>query len=294
MLILFSSIVCLSSAFVEQFFDLRVQVSSLCLMLLEPFGNRMPVLIDVRYTSDWKLFELIAFVLLGVLGGVLGALFIKACRFWAGTYRHLPMINRYPMMDIIIIALLTGLSSYWNKYTKLGDSELLSNLAATCNSGATSFLGLGNCGSKEPLSALLGPLAIALAVKGLLTIVSLGLCVPAGIYVPSMAMGALVGKIVGHSVEALSGKLSIIASCPTEAGVSCVNPEAYALIGAGAMMCGVTRLPVTLTIILFELTGSLNYVACFCVAIFVAKWSADCVEPCNIYVSLFSFQSCVP
>jgi len=253
----------------------------------------MPVLIDVRYTSNWKLFELVAFIFLGVLGGVLGALFIKACRFWAGTYRRIPMIKSYPLMDIIIIALLTGLSSYWNEYTKLGDSELLSNLAATCNSGATSFLGLRNCGSSQPLSALLRPLAIAFVVKGILTIVSFGLCVPAGIYVPSMATGALVGKAVGYSVEALSWKLPIIA-CPTEKGVSCVNPEVYALIGAGATMCGVTRLPVTLTIILFELTGSLNYVSCFCVAIFVAKWSADCIESCNIYVCLQPFRySCL-
>jgi len=248
----------------------------------------MPVLIDVRYTSDWKLFELVAFVLLGGLGGVLGALFIKACRFWAGTYRRIPMIKSYPLMDVIIIALLTSLSSYWNKYTKLGDSELLSNLAATCNSGATSFLGLRNCGSNEPLSTLLGPLAIAFVVKGVFTIVSFGLCVPAGIYVPSMAMGALVGKAVGYNVEALSWKLPIIA-CPTEKGVSCANTEVYALIGAGAMMSGVTRLPVTLTIILFELTGALNYVACFCIAIFAAKLSADCIEPCNIYVSIHPF-----
>ena len=191
-------------------------------------------------------------------------------------------------MNVIIIALLTGLSSYWNKYTKLGDSELLSSLAATCKNGATSFLGLRNCGSNEPLSTLLGPLAIAFVVKGVLTIVSFGLCVPAGIYVPSMAMGALVGKAVGYNVEALSWKLPIIA-CPTEKGVSCANTEVYALIGAGAMMSGVTRLPVTLTIILFELTGALNYVACFCIAIFAAKLSADCIEPCNIYVSIHPF-----
>ncbi|CAG8975975.1 hypothetical protein HYALB_00012310 [Hymenoscyphus albidus] len=255
---------------------------SLSLKLLEPFGNRMPVLIDVHYTTDWSLLELPAFLFLGALGGILGALFIKACRFWAKTYRRIAVIKRYPMLDILLIALLTGVSSYWNQYTKLGDSELLSNLAATCNRGVKSSPHLGSFKSSETLSTLLIPLVVAFIVKGILTIVSFGLCVPAGIYVPSMAIGALLGKAIGHSVEALSKNLPLLA-CPTEKGVSCVNPEVYALIGAGAMMCGVTRLPVTLTIILFELTGSLKYVGCFCIAILVAKWVADCIEEGNIY-----------
>lgn len=57
------------------------------------------------------------------------------------------------------------------------------------------------------------------------------------------------------------------------------------MIGAGVTMCGVTRLPVTLAIILFELTGSLDYMIPFSVAIFVSKWVADAIEPSSIYVS---------
>lgn len=51
-------------------------------------------------------------------------------------------------------------------------------------------------------------------------------------------------------------------------------------------MCGVTRLSVTLAVILFELTGSLDYVLPFSLAILVAKWTADAIEPNSIYVSL--------
>jgi chloride channel 3/4/5 len=60
----------------------------------------------------------------------------------------------------------------------------------------------------------------------------------------------------------------------------------YGLIAAGATMCGVTRLSVTLAVILFELTGSLDYVLPFSLAILVAKWTADAIEPNSIYVSL--------
>lgn len=51
-------------------------------------------------------------------------------------------------------------------------------------------------------------------------------------------------------------------------------------------MCGVTRLSVTLAVILFELTGSLDYVLPFSLSILVAKWTADAIEPLSIYVSL--------
>jgi H+/Cl- antiporter ClcA len=67
----------------------------------------------------------------------------------------------------------------------------------------------------------------------------------------------------------------------------------YALIAAGSTMCGVTRLSVTLAIILFELTGSLDYVLPFSLAILVAKWTADLIEPLSIYVSCTILRSLV-
>lgn len=53
---------------------------------------------------------------------------------------------------------------------------------------------------------------------------------------------------------------------------------------AGAVMCGVTRLSVTLAIILFEMTGSLDHVLPFSLAVLVSKWTADAIEPLSIYV----------
>jgi chloride channel 3/4/5 len=55
------------------------------------------------------------------------------------------------------------------------------------------------------------------------------------------------------------------------------------MVAAGATMCGVTRLSVTLAVILFELTGSLDHVLPFSVGILVSKWTADFIEPKSIY-----------
>lgn len=84
-------------------------------------------------------------------------------------------------------------------------------------------------------------------------------------------------------------------SCDISGMESCVTPGVYALVAAGSTMCGVTRLSVTLAVILFELTGSLDHVLPFSVAILCAKWTADAIEPRSIYVryhfALFFFPS---
>jgi chloride channel 3/4/5 len=105
-----------------------------------------------------------------------------------------------------------------------------------------------------------------------------------------MVVGGLLGRIVGHLVQwmVLSfPNAAIFGDCAAHAsGTSCITPGVYALIAAGATMCGVTRLSVTLAVILFELTGSLDYVLPFSLSILVAKWTADALEPLSIYVRL--------
>src|SRR6202000_27849 len=72
---------------------------------------------------------------------------------------------------------------------------------------------------------------------------------------------------------------------------SCATPGVYALVAAGATMCGVTRLSVTLAVILFELTGSLDHVLPFSLGVLVAKWTADALEPLSIYDLLIDMNS---
>ena len=75
-------------------------------------------------------------------------------------------------------------------------------------------------------------------------------------------------------------------SCAKIPNGTCIQPGVYGLIAAGATMCGVTRLSVTLVVILFELTGSLDYVLPFSLAIMVSKWISEAIEPLSIYVRL--------
>jgi len=183
----------------------------------------------------------------------------------------------------VLVALITGLVSFWNRYTKLAVTELLFELASPCRDTDS---GLCPQNGAEILS-MIRYLCIAFVIKAFLTTITFGIKVPAGIYVPSMVVGGLMGRIVGHLVQYLvfmHPDHAIFGSCPKGGGLEgCVTPGVYALVAAGATMCGVTRLSVTLAIILFELTGSLDHVLPFSLSVLVAKWTADALEPLSIY-----------
>lgn len=257
------------------------------LKFLNPYGTFKIVIFEVRYFTDWRFFEIFVFIFLGVLGGAAGALFIKASRIWARTFRSIPVIKKWPLLEVLLVALITGLTSFWNRFTKLAVTELLFELASPC--GNKVWRGLCPATAADVLDVV-RYLCIAFIIKSLLTTITFGIKVPAGIYVPSMVVGGLLGRIVGHLVQYFSltnPDWAVFSSCPKDGGLErCVTPGVYALVAAGATMCGVTRLSVTLAVILFELTGSLDHVLPFSLAVLVAKWTADALEPLSIYVRL--------
>lgn len=216
----------------------------------------------------------------------MGALFIKASRFWARTFRRISIIKAYPLFEVFLVALVTGLISYWNRFTKLPVTELLFELSSPCD--AFTSTGTGLCPTKEQIPNVIWYLAMAFIIKAFLTIVTFGIKVPAGIYVPSMVVGGIMGRIIGLIVQYLAlnyGYTGLFGKCGPDADPeSCVVPGVYAMVAAGATMCGVTRLSVTLAVILFELTGSLDHVLPFSLGVLVAKWTADALEPLSIYV----------
>ncbi|EXJ54500.1 chloride channel, other eukaryote [Cladophialophora yegresii CBS 114405] len=267
-------------------------VAALSLKFLNPYGTNKIVLFEVRYVTDWHYFELALFVLIGMAGGVAGALFIKASRFWATTFRRIKIIKTYPMLEVLLVALLTGLISFWNRYTRLAVAELLFELASPCQQNP----GNGLCPTTEDeILQIVRYLSLAFVVKAFLTTITFGIKVPAGIYVPSMVVGGLMGRIVGHLAQYVVLKFPdffLWSHCRDSGNIeSCITPGVYALVAAGATMCGVTRLSVTLAVILFELTGSLDHVLPFSLGVLCAKWTADAVEPLSIYDLLTDMNS---
>jgi len=101
-------------------------------------------------------------------------------------------------------------------------------------------------------------------VKLVLTVVTFGIKVPSGVIIPALDAGALFGRLVGQSIGTIS-------------------PGIFAMVGAGAFLAGVSRMTISLCVIMFELTGELDYVIPHMIAILVAKWIADALGKESVY-----------
>lgn len=75
---------------------------------------------------------------------------------------------------------------------------------------------------------------------------------PAGIILPSMAIGALYGRALGLIVQSWQQAFPgawMFASC--KVNEECVSPGLYAIAGAASALAGVTRLTGNCAVILF-------------------------------------------
>jgi chloride channel 3/4/5 len=150
--------------------------AALTLKFMNPYGTNKIVMFQVHYRVDWEYFELGAFILVGVLGGAAGALFIKASRLWAKKFRGISLIKSNPLLEVVLVALVTAVTSYWNVLTKLPVTKLLYNLAAPCDERDNNLDDLGICPTtSDEIPTVLLRLFSAFFVKGLLTIITFGI-----------------------------------------------------------------------------------------------------------------------
>lgn len=70
--------------------------------------------------------------------------------------------------------------------------------------------------------------------------------VPCGLFIPSLAMGGITGRIVGVFMQQLAAKHPHLwffdNSCGLPGQENCITPGLYAMVGAAAVLGGVTRM----------------------------------------------------
>ncbi|GAB7346791.1 hypothetical protein MBLNU459_g1891t1 [Dothideomycetes sp. NU459] len=245
-------------------------VGTAVLATMNPFRTGQLVMFTVSYDREWHFFEIIFYIVLGVFGGLYGAFVIKwNLRVQAFRKRYL---TNYAISEAVILATLTAVICYWNKFLSIDMTESMEILFLECE-GSHDYDQLCDRSNR---THMIFSLAIATVLRIILVIISYGCKVPAGIFVPSMAIGASFGRMVGILVQSLHESFpnsSFFAACKPD--VPCITPGTYAFLGAGAALSGIMHITVSVVVIMFELTGALTYILPTMIVVGVTKAVSD-------------------
>ncbi|KAF4529490.1 hypothetical protein B566_EDAN015001 [Ephemera danica] len=114
-------------------------IAAFILRSINPFGNEHSVLFFVEYSKPWIFIELLPFVGLGIIGGCIATLFIKANLWWC-RYRKVSRLGQYPVAEVLVVTLVTTVLAYPNPYTRMSTSQLIYLLFSQCGVANTNML----------------------------------------------------------------------------------------------------------------------------------------------------------
>ncbi|KAK9236789.1 chloride channel [Lipomyces kononenkoae] len=241
-------------------------VGTAVLAAVNPFRTGQLVMFQVHYDRDWHFFEIIFFIVLGVFGGLYG-IFVSRWNLEAQAFRK-KYLAKYAIEEVACLAAITAIICYFNQFLKIDMTESMEILFKECE-GDEDYAGLCEPSNR---SRVIASLLFATIVRTLLVIVSYGSKVPAGIFVPSMAIGASFGRLVGIIVQILyesHPESGFFAACAKDG--PCITPGTYAFLGAAAALSGIMNITVSVVVIMFELTGALTYILPTMIVVGVTK-----------------------
>uniref|UniRef100_A0A665WPR6 Chloride channel protein n=1 Tax=Echeneis naucrates TaxID=173247 RepID=A0A665WPR6_ECHNA len=221
-----------------------------------------------RFEGDsvaYNLYEIPLFILMGAIGGLLGALF-NILNYWLTIFRiryvHRPCLQ---VMEAMLVAAVTATVSFTmiyfsNDCQPLGpehaeeyplqlfcaDGEYNSMATAFFNTPERSVRSLfhNQAGTYNPLT-----LGLFTLTYFFLACWTYGLAVSAGVFIPSLLIGAAWGRLFGI----------LLAYITPNSAAKWADPGKYALIGAAAQLGGIVRMTLSLTVIMVEATGNVTY-----------------------------------
>ncbi|XP_051037085.1 H(+)/Cl(-) exchange transporter 7 isoform X5 [Phodopus roborovskii] len=218
-----------------------------------------------RFDSEkmaYTIHEIPVFIAMGVVGGILGAVF-NALNYWLTMFRiryiHRPCLQ---VIEAMLVAAVTATVAFVLIYSSrdcqplqgssmsyplqlfCADGEYNSMAAAFFNTPEKSVVSLFHDppGSYNPMT-----LGLFTLVYFFLACWTYGLTVSAGVFIPSLLIGAAWGRLFGISLSYLTG------------AAIWADPGKYALMGAAAQLGGIVRMTLSLTVIMMEATSNVTY-----------------------------------
>ncbi len=194
-----------------------------------------------------SLWEIGPFVLLGILAGTLAPFFLRSLRQVEGLFARtmLPVPARLALGGLIV-----GVLAVW--------------VPEVCGNGYSVVVGILNG------RMLWTALVLVLVCKWIATAASFGSGAPGGVFTPTLFMGATLGYLFGSAVHAVWP-------------LGAADPQAFALVGMGALLAAASHAPVMAIIMLFEMTLSYDIIMPLMLSSVVAYYTAHGIEDQSLY-----------
>ncbi|DAA15577.1 H(+)/Cl(-) exchange transporter 7 [Bos indicus] len=213
-------------------------------------------------TMVYVIHEIPIFIAMGVVGGILGAVF-NALNYWLTMFRiryvHRPCLQ---VVEATLVAAVTATAAFVLIYSSrdcqpLRGSSVSYPLQLFCADGEYNSMAVAffNTPEKSVVSLFHDPpgsynpmtLGLFTLVYFFLACWTYGLTVSAGVFIPSLLIGAAWGRLFGISLSYITG------------AAVWADPGKYALMGAAAQLGGIVRMTLSLTVIMMEATSSVTY-----------------------------------
>ena len=185
--------------------------------------------VQIFPSNGWIVYELVLFAILGISCAIVSVVFIcllikyaewrkakVAAKWWIFASPHAGLVQ------VALVALVTCVFAYPGlistaPYMRLSQAEMIK--AVLVQNLKTEDWGSG--------AILICNLFGWLIFKVLLTVFSITLPIPAGVFVPALSMGAVLGRAIGEISFLIFG--------------TDITPSGYASVGAAAMAAAITR-----------------------------------------------------
>jgi len=247
--------------------------------------------------SNYSIWELNLFIIIGCLGGLIGAVFNSSnehLTLW--RMKHVNHSQKRRALEVLAIAFLVSVVSFtlpmiWNRCTELPTdmqdwsnqekdlvnslipfrcepgkeyNEVASLIFTDADTAIKQLFHFREDGEDDSSTFSSAALFLFFIFYISLASVTYGIAVPSGLFVPSLLSGAAFGRLCGHLLHKLDGTSGTFADSGT-----------YALMGAAAVLGGMARMTISLTVILLEATGDMQYVLPLMLTLMAARFTGN-------------------
>nr|XP_043614679.1 chloride channel protein CLC-a-like [Erigeron canadensis] len=257
------------------------------------FGEGGLIMFDVSGDSvKYHVIDLIPITVIGIIGGVLGSLYnyllhkvlrlynlinekgklakillsLSVSLFTSACLYGLPFLASCKPCDpsmVDSVCPTTGRMGNFKQFNcPKGHYNDLATLLLTTNDDAVRNIFSTNTPSEYNVFSLV----IFFALYCVLGLVTFGIAVPSGLFLPIILMGSAYGRLLGMAMGSYTT----------------IDQGLFAVLGAASLMAGSMRMTVSLCVIFLELTNNLLLLPITMLVLLISKSVGDCFNP-SIY-----------